>query len=149
MNLGAIAGGLSFGAWSERIGRRKAIAIAAVLALPIIPLWAFAPTPILLGLGGFLLQIAVQGAWGVVPVHLNELSPDNARGTFPGAAYQFGNLIAAYAVPMQGRLAEARPTATGAPNYGLALAVVAGATAVVLALLTWFGPEAKGKSFEA
>ena len=149
MDLGAIAGGLSFGAWSERIGRRRAIAIAAALALPIIPLWAFAPTPILLGLGGFLLQVAVQGAWGVVPVHLNELSPDNARGTFPGAAYQFGNLIAAYAVPMQGRLAEARPTSAGTPDYGLALAVVAGGTAVALALLTWFGPEAKGKSFEA
>ena len=149
MNLGAIAGGLGFGAWSERIGRRRAIALAALLALPIIPLWAFAPTPILLGAGGFLLQIAVQGAWGVVPVHLNELSPPNARGTFPGAAYQFGNLIAACAVPLQGRLAESRPTPQGTPNYGLALALVAGLTAVVLAGLTWFGPEAKGRSFEA
>ena len=148
MNLGAITGGLTFGAWSERIGRRRAIVIAALLSLPIIPLWAFAPTPILLGLGGFLLQIAVQGAWGVVPVHLNELSPANARGTFPGAAYQFGNLIAAYVVPLQGQFAEARRTATGAPDYGLALGVVAGATAVVLALLTGFGPEAKGRAFE-
>jgi len=142
MNFGAITGGLTFGAWSERIGRRKAIVIAALLALPIIPLWAFAPTPILLGLGGFLLQIAVQGAWGVVPVHLNELSPENARGTFPGAAYQFGNLIAAFAVPMQGKLAEARHN-----NYGFALAAVASVTAVALAVLTWFGPEAKGVSF--
>ncbi|MGC1301938.1 MAG: MFS transporter [Caulobacteraceae bacterium] len=142
MNMGAIVGGLTFGGWSERIGRRKAIVIAALLALPIIPLWAFAPTPILLGLGGFLLQISVQGAWGVVPVHLNELSPENARGTFPGAAYQFGNLIAACAVPLQGRLAEARHN-----NYGFALALVAGVTAVVLAGLTWFGPEAKGRSF--
>ena len=149
MNLGAIAGGLGFGAWSERIGRRRAIVFAALLALPIIPLWAFAPTPILLGLGGFLLQIAVQGAWGVVPVHLNELSPPNARGTFPGAAYQFGNLIAAYIVPLQGQFAESRRTAAGTPDYGLALAVVTGATAVVLALLTGFGPEAKGKAFEA
>ncbi len=148
MNIGAIAGGLGFGAWSERIGRRRAIMIAALLALPIIPLWAFAPTPILLGLGGFLLQIAVQGAWGVVPVHLNELSPPQARGTFPGAAYQFGNLIAAYAVPLQGRFAESRPTAHGAPNYGLALAVVAASTAIALAVLTGFGPEAKGRSFE-
>ena len=148
MNLGAIAGGLGFGAWSERLGRRRAIMFAALLALPIIPLWAFAPTPILLGLGGFLMQIAVQGAWGVVPVHLNELSPQTARGTFPGAAYQFGNLIAACIVPLQGQLAQARPTAGGAPNYGLALAVVAGGTAVVLAVLTWFGPEAKSKVFE-
>ena len=143
MNVGAIVGGLSFGAWSERIGRRRAIAFAALLALPIIPLWAFAPTPILLALGGFLLQIAVQGAWGVVPVHLNELSPPTARGTFPGAAYQFGNLIAAFAVPAQGRLAEARHN-----DYGFALALFAGCTAVALAALTWFGPEAKGVSFE-
>jgi MFS transporter, SHS family, lactate transporter len=144
MNMGAIIGGLTFGAWSERIGRRRAIAIAALLALPIIPLWAFAPTPILLALGGFLLQIAVQGAWGVVPVHLNELSPEAARGTFPGAAYQFGNLIAACAVPLQGRLAEARHN-----DYGFALAVFATCTAVALALLTWFGPEAKGVKFGA
>ena len=144
MNLGAITGGLTFGAWSERIGRRRAIAAAALLALPIIPLWAFAPTPILLALGGFLLQISVQGAWGVVPVHLNELSPPEARGTFPGAAYQFGNLIAAYAVPLQGRLAEAHGN-----DYGMALALFAGATAVALALLAGFGPEAKGRSFAA
>ena len=149
MNLGAIAGGLGFGAWSERIGRRKAIVLAALLALPIIPLWAFAPTPILLGAGGFLLQISVQGAWGVVPVHLNELSPPSARGTFPGTAYQFGNLIAAYIVPLEGQFAQSRTTAQGTPDYGWALAVVAGATAIVLAALTWFGPEAKGRAFEA
>ncbi len=144
MNLGAITGGLTFGAWSERIGRRRAIAAAALLALPIIPLWAFAAAPLLLALGGFLLQISVQGAWGVVPVHLNELSPPEARGAFPGAAYQFGNLIAAYTVPLQGRLAEARGN-----DYGFALAIFAGATAVVLALLALFGPEAKGRSFAA
>jgi SHS family lactate transporter-like MFS transporter len=143
MNLGAITGGLAFGAWSERIGRRRAIVFAALLALPIIPLWAFAGQPLLLALGGFLMQIAVQGAWGVVPVHLNELSPENARGTFPGAAYQFGNLIASGNAVLQGRIAEARHN-----DYGFALALVAGVTAVVLALLTWFGPEAKGRSFE-
>jgi MFS transporter, SHS family, lactate transporter len=144
MNLGAISGGIAFGAWSERLGRRRAIALAAVLALPVIPLWAFAPTPALLALGGFLLQIFVQGAWGVVPVHLNELSPPQARGTFPGACYQFGNLLAAYAVPLQGRLAEARHN-----DYGVALASFAGITAVVLAILTLLGPEAKGRSFDS
>ena len=142
MDFGAITGGLVFGAWSERIGRRRAIVIAALLALPIIPLWAYASTPILLGLGGFLLQIAVQGAWGVVPVHLNELSPPDARGTFPGAAYQFGNLLAAGNAWLQGRIAE-----THHNDYGLALALVAGTTAVVLALLAAFGPEAKGVAF--
>ena len=149
MNLGAIAGGPQL---RRLVGADRAAArpspSRAVLALPIIPLWAFAPTPILLGLGGFLMQIAVQGAWGVVPVHLNELSPTNARGTFPGAAYQFGNLIAAYAVPDAGEAGRSpADRAAGTPNYGLALALVAAATAVVLALLTWFGPEAKGKSF--
>jgi MFS transporter, SHS family, lactate transporter len=144
MNLGAVTGGVTFGAWSERIGRRRAIAVAALLALPIIPLWAFAPTPLLLALGGFLLQISVQGAWGVVPVHLNELSPSEARGTFPGTSYQLGNLFAAYAVPLQGRLAEARHN-----DYGFALAVYAGGAAIVLAVLTLFGPEARGRSFEA
>ena len=75
MNLGAIVGGIGFGIWSERIGRKRAIIIASLLALPVIPLWAFAATPLLLGLGAFLIQVAVQGAWGIVPVHLNELSP--------------------------------------------------------------------------
>jgi SHS family lactate transporter-like MFS transporter len=144
MNVGAIIGGLTFGALSQRIGRRHAIIIAALLALPIIPLWAFSSPPILLGLGGFLLQIAVQGAWGVVPVHLNELSPPSARGTFPGTAYQLGNLLAAGNAVLQGRIAESHHN-----NYGLALALVAGVTAVVLAVLTFFGPEAKGVSFDA
>jgi SHS family lactate transporter-like MFS transporter len=144
MNVGAIIGGLTFGALSQRIGRRYAIIIAALLALPIIPLWAFSATPLLLGLGGFLLQIAVQGAWGVVPVHLNELSPPSARGTFPGTAYQLGNLLAAGNAVMQGKIAESHHN-----NYGLALALVAGITAVVLAVLTFFGPEAKGVSFDA
>ena len=92
----------------------------------------------------FLLQIAVQGAWGVVPVHLNELSPPGARGAFPGTAYQLGNLLAAGNAVLQGRLAEARHD-----NYAFALAVVAGVTAVALALLTLLGPEAKGVSFIA
>ncbi len=142
MNIGAVAGGLTFGALSERIGRRYAIIIAALLVLPILPLWAFSHTPLLLALGGFLLQIAVQGAWGVVPVHLNELSPASARGTFPGTAYQLGNLLAAGNAVLQGRIAESHHN-----DYGLALALVAGITAVTLAILAVFGPEAKGVSF--
>ncbi len=121
MNCGAILGGVAFGTWSERIGRRRAIAFAALLALPIIPLWAFAATPLLLGLGGFLLQIAVQGA-----------------------AYQFGNLLASGNLVFQTQFAENHHN-----NYGLALAVVAGATAVILAGLAFFGPDAKGKVFSA
>lgn len=142
LNLGAICGGLIFGALSERIGRRKAIVLAALLALPIIPLWAFSTTPLLLGLGAFLIQIAIQGAWGVVPVHLNELSPPEARGAFPGFAYQLGNLIAAANATIQAGIAESH-----GDNYALALALVCGVVAVTLSLVTWFGPEAKGVDF--
>jgi SHS family lactate transporter-like MFS transporter len=142
LNLGAIVGGLVFGSLSERLGRRRAIVLAALLALPIIPLWAFATTPLLLGLGAFLIQIAIQGAWGVVPVHLNELSPPEARGAFPGFAYQLGNLLAAANATIQAGIAESHGN-----NYALALALVVGVVAVVLALVTWFGPEAKGVDF--
>lgn len=142
MNLGAIVGGLSFGIWSERIGRKKAIMVAALLALPVIPLWAFSTTPLLLGLGAFLIQVSVQGAWGIVPVHLNELSPALVRGMFPGFAYQLGNLIASRNGPIQAGFAEAH-----GDNYGLALALVAGITAVVLVVWTSFGPERRHVDF--
>jgi SHS family lactate transporter-like MFS transporter len=149
MNIGAIFGGALFGAWSQKIGRRRAIVFAALIALPVLPLWAFSATPLLLGLGGFLMQLSVQGAWGVIPVHLNELSPDSARAVFPGAAYQFGNLLASVNAYWQGSIAFAHKDAAGKDNYGLALALVAGTVAVVIAVLTWFGPEAKGAIFGA
>jgi len=142
MNVGAIVGGISFGIWSERIGRRRAIVIASLLALPVIPLWAFSSTPLLLGIGAFLIQVAVQGAWGIVPVHLNELSPGMARGLFPGFAYQLGNLIASRNAPFQAWFASQH-----GGNYGLALALVAGVTAVVIAGWTLLGPERQSVSF--
>ena len=83
-NLGAIAGGLLFGHLSEKIGRVNAITLAALIALPALPLWAYSSTPILLAVGAFIMQVAVQGAWGVIPAHLNELSPGAARATIPG-----------------------------------------------------------------
>ena len=102
-NIGAICGGILFGTLSERFGRRRCIIIAALLSLPVIPLWAFSDSPAMLAIGAFLMQFAVQGAWGVVPVHLNELSPDTARGTFPGFVYQLGNLIASVNATTAGR----------------------------------------------
>ena len=144
LNLGAVVGGLIFGALSELIGRRRAIVLAALIALPIIPLWAFSSTPLMLGAGAFLIQIAVQGAWGVVPAHLNELSPEGARGAFPGFAYQLGNLFAAANAVIQARIAESHHD-----NYGLALAIVCGVVAVLVALFVGFGPEAKGRAFGA
>jgi SHS family lactate transporter-like MFS transporter len=141
LNVGAILGGFIFGPLSERIGRRRAIALAALLALPVIPLWAFSTTPLLLAAGAFLIQIAVQGAWATVPAHLNELSPPGARGTFPGFAYQLGNLFAAVNVTIQTGLVKSHHG-----DYGFALAVVCAVVAIVLTLVTWFGPEAKGIS---
>jgi SHS family lactate transporter-like MFS transporter len=116
--------------------------LAALLALPIIPLWAFSGTPLLLAAGAFLVQISVQGAWGVVPAHLNELSPEGTRGAFPGFAYQLGNLFAAVNVTIQTDIVKSPHG-----SYGLALALVCGVGAVVLSLVAWFGPEARGKSF--
>lgn len=142
LNLGAITGGLIFGPLSERIGRRRAIVLASLLALPVIPLWSLSTTPLLLALGAFLIQVAVQGAWGVVPAHLNELSPPDARGAFPGFAYQLGNLFAAGNAVMQADIAAAH-----GGNYGVALAMVCAVVAVGLAIVTWFGPEAKGAAF--
>jgi SHS family lactate transporter-like MFS transporter len=136
MNIGAIIGGLTFGSWSQRIGRRRAIIISTLLALPILPIWAFSTTPLMLGLGAFLMQIAVQGAWGVVPAHLNELSPAEVRGTFPGFAYQLGNLFASYNIVLQSKIAHAY-----SGNYSIALASVVGVTLFLLAGLAFIGRE--------
>ncbi len=139
LNIGAIVGGLSFGSMSEKIGRRRAIFIAALIALPVLPLWAFSSGPVLLALGAFLMQISVQGAWGVIPVHLNEISPDEIRATFPGLVYQLGNLLAAVNATMQASIAESH-----GDNYGMAMAIVAGTVAVVIAVLILFSRERRG-----
>jgi SHS family lactate transporter-like MFS transporter len=141
-NIGAILGGVFFGAISERIGRRSAIVIAAALALPIIPLWAFAAGPTLLALGAFLMQFMVQGAWGVIPAHLNELSPEGVRGTFPGFTYQLGNLLASANATIQAAIAQGH-----GGNYALGLAVVAAAVAIAIIILSALGKEAKGVVF--
>jgi SHS family lactate transporter-like MFS transporter len=141
-NIGAICGGLLFGTLSERLGRRRCIVMAALLSLPVIPLWAFSNSVALIAIGAFLMQFMVQGAWGVVPVHLNEISPDTARGTFPGFVYQLGNLIASVNATLQAGMA-----AHFGGNYGLALALVAGCFAIVIAMLTAVGGEAKGIVF--
>ena len=143
-NIGAILGGLFFGALSERIGRRRAIVIAALLAFVLTPLWAYGTSPLALAIGAFLMQFAVQGAWGVVPVHLNELSPKARRGTFPGFAYQTGNLLASVNATLQANLASSNDG-----NYAFALAVIAATVALVLAALASLGGEAHGISFSA
>lgn len=141
-NIGAICGGLLFGSLSERFGRRHMIIVTSLLSLLVIPLWAFSTGAALLAIGAFTMQFLVQGAWGVVPVHLNELSPDNARGTFPGFVYQVGNLIASVNATLQAYIAMLY-----GGNYALALALVAGSVAVVIAVLAAVGTEAKGIEF--
>ena len=126
MNLGAIAGGVLFGWLSQRWGRRSMIAVCALLGLAFIPVWAFSQTAAMLGLGGFLMQIAVQGAWGIVPAHLNEISPPEVRGTFPGFTYQLGNLISANALQLESAFAADRfPLPSGHPDYAKAMAILA------------------------
>ncbi len=144
MNLGAIVGGIGFGIWSEKIGRKRAIIIGSLLALPVLPLWAFTATPLLLGIGAFLMQVAVQGAWGIVPVHLNELSPPAARALFPGFAYQLGNLIMSKNAVFQAGIAESHGN-----DYGLALAIFGGTMAIVIAVWTAIGPERSHADFMA
>jgi SHS family lactate transporter-like MFS transporter len=144
MNVGAIVGGIAFGAWSERIGRRRAVAAAALASLVVLPLWAFSHAIGLLAAGAFAMQAMVQGAWGVIPAHLNELSPADARGAFPGYAYQVGNILASGCAVWQAQIAEAR-----GDDYAFALALVAGIVAVAIAALTLLGPERRGVDFAA
>lgn len=140
-NIGALLGGILFGTLSERIGRRKAIVIAALLAIPVIPLWAHGRSVGVLALGGFLMQFMVQGAWGVIPAHLNELSPSSVRGTLPGFAYQLGNLLSSRNSVIQARLAESRFGGSYPPVLAWTVLIIA----TLLAAVTFSGGERKGQ----
>jgi SHS family lactate transporter-like MFS transporter len=139
-NIGALLGGILFGTLSERIGRRRAIVIAAMLAIPVIPLWAYSRTAPLLALGGFLMQFMVQGAWGVIPAHLNELSPPAVRGTLPGFAYQLGNFLSSRNAVIQAKVTEMRYGG----NYPPVLAWTVLIVASLVAIITMSGKERRG-----
>jgi MFS transporter, SHS family, lactate transporter len=139
-NVGALLGGILFGTWSEKIGRRPAIVIAALLAIPVIPLWARSHTVPMLALGGFVMQFMVQGAWGVIPAHLNELSPPAVRGTFPGFAYQLGNFLSSWNIRVQARITEQRYAGVFAPMLSWTVLIIA----TLVAVVTWSGEERKG-----
>ena len=139
-NIGALLGGILFGTLSERIGRRRAIILAALLAIPAIPLWAYSHTVPMLALGGFLMQFMVQGAWGVIPAHLNELSPQSVRGTLPGFAYQLGNFLSSRNSVIQAKLAETRYGGRYPPVFAWTVILVAG----LVALITLSGKERRG-----
>lgn len=139
-NIGAIIGGLAFGTLSQRFSRRYTIVFCAALGLPIVPLFAYSRPAAMLCLGSFLMQVFVQGAWGVIPAHLTEMSPDAIRGVYPGVTYQLGNLLAAFNLPIQERLAESH-------GYPFALAATIVPVLLVVAVLTAIGKDATGIRF--
>lgn len=132
--FGAILGGLAFGYLSDHKGRRRAMVTALLLGCLLIPMWVFAPNFWIMLAGGFLMQFMVQGAWGVIPAHINELSPDALRGFFPGLAYQLGVLIASGSAYFEARMAHSM-------SYGRAMGLFALIVLVAGAMVVWFGPE--------
>jgi MFS transporter, SHS family, lactate transporter len=139
--VGAIAGGILVGLYSDRRGRRRAMVTAALCALFLIPVWVFAPPVIaLMSAGAFLMQFMVQGAWGVIPAHINELSPGPLRGFFPGFAYQLGVLIASAAPYIEARM-------TRHFSYGQAMGMFAAAVFIVGVMVIAAGPEAHRVAF--
>lgn len=139
-NIGAIIGALCFGHISQTLGRRKAILLALIMALLSIPAWAFGGSLLSLTLGSFFMQMGVQGAWGVIPAHINELSPAAVRSLFPGFVYQLGVLLASPATAIELVMRD---------HFGYPWALTAFEVAVILVLmlLFWFGPEAHGRDF--
>ena len=139
-NIGAILGGIIFGHFSDKIGRRRAIVIALVLAIISTPLWAFAPNLPLLVFGGFLMQFMVQGGWGVVPAHINELAPDSVRGFLPGFAYQCGMAVS-------GTVAYIEAVFADRMTYASAMAMTAVTVFTLGAIAAWMGKERHSVAF--
>jgi len=140
MMIGALIGGVVFGLASDRFGRRRMMIVALVFALALIPLWALTARVVAFTAGAFLMQFMVQGAWGIIPAHINELSPNQVRGFLPGFAYQCGNLIASSIAPVQATLAEHYP-------YSTVMAVSAGIIFIVAIGVTALGSERRGVIF--
>ncbi len=138
--VGALTGGILCGLYSDRLGRRRTIVLALVGAVALIPLWAFAPSVAVLVAGAFLMQFMVQGAWGVIPAHITELSPDTVRGFLPGFAYQCGVFIASGMPWLTAHIAEGR-------SYAWAMSVTAGTVFVLCAVVAWLGPERRGRVY--
>ena len=139
-NIGAVTGALIFGHLSEKFGRRRSMTAALTLCLAVIPLWSFGSTLLVLALGAFLMQVGVQGSWGIIPAHLNELSPDSVRGLMPGFAYQMGILFAAGTNSIQYFLRVHF-------GYSWALAGFEIVSIVLMMIVLALGMEKKGRSF--
>src|SRR5437588_1434111 len=140
--VGAIAGGITFGFYSDRVGRRRAMILALLIAILVIPLWAFSPSLTLLVVGAFVMQFMVQGAWGVIPAHLTELSPDSVRGFLPGFAYQCGVLLASSVAYLEALLATRM-------TYARSMAIVAVIVFSGAAVIAWLGRERHAVEFGA
>jgi SHS family lactate transporter-like MFS transporter len=138
--VGAILGGLLFGSISDRIGRRKAMIASLVGAVALVPLWAYAPSLTLLIVGAFLIQFMVQGAWGVIPAHLSELSPNSVRGFLPGFAYQCGVLLAGSVAYVEAILAQHT-------SYANAMALTAFVIFTLATIVVALGREKSGIDF--
>ena len=138
--VGAILGGTLVGFLSDRFGRRRAMITALVLAIACVPLWAYAPSLTLLVVGAFLIQFMVQGAWGIIPAHLSELSPDSVRGFLPGFAYQCGVLLAGSVAYIEAALAEHT-------SYANAMALTALVVFTLAVVAVAVGREKKGIQF--
>jgi SHS family lactate transporter-like MFS transporter len=138
--VGAILGGIIFGHFSDRLGRRRTIITAFILGIIIIPLWAYAPNQALLITGAFLMQFMVQGAWGVIPAHLAELSPDSVRGLLPGFAYQTAGIIASSVVYIEAAYAQKT-------SYATAMALTAISVFILASIMAAVGRERRGQSF--
>jgi len=138
--IGAIIGGIVFGHFSDKAGRRRAIITAFVLGAAVIPVWAYAPNQFLLILGAFLMQFMVQGAWGVIPAHLAELSPDSVRALLPGFAYQSAGVIASSVVYIEAVYAQKT-------SYATAMALTAISVFVLASFMAWVGKERRGQHF--
>ena len=139
-NIGAVLGAITFGYVSERLGRRRSMIAALAVSLAVIPAWAFGGSLAVLAIGAFVMQVGVQGAWGIIPAHLNELSPDAARGLMPGLAYQLGILFAAGTNTIEYALRDRL-------GYAWALAAFEITNIALLMTVVALGSERKGKSF--
>ncbi len=139
-NVGAVAGAIIFGLLSERLGRRYSMLAALAVSLIVMPAWAFGSTLTILAIGAFVMQMGVQGAWGIIPVHLNELSPDAVRGLLPGFTYQIGILLASSTPTVEFALRDRL-------GYAWALAAFELVVIAVLSLTLIFGIEKRGRSF--
>ncbi len=139
-NLGAIIGGVVIGRYSDRVGRRRAMITALLLAVVVVPLWAYVPSTVPLLIGAFLVQFMVQGAWGVVPAHISELSPDTVRGFLPGFAYQCGVAVGGWISVVQDSLKDQM-------SYASAMAITATAAFLLTAIVVKFGREQHSVEF--